>query len=294
MSLDENTLTDSERAFFETGELSPDLASFLQPPAPEPQPEQQVEQQVEQAQEQQADRLSSNTDHHLLQSIASTNNRYAQLEQQLADLTSKLATLTAAPEPDPSIDPIGAITNKLAALHKEITDLKQSSIQTSQQQAYNAFISNVQQLRSEFAKTTSDFPDAYAHLRNVRTQDFIDLGYSKADIPNILLHEETTLAQRAISNGQNPAKVMYELAKRHGYSSAGKVDPTAIPKAEDKIAQLKAGAEASRSLNRSQPDANISIESIKEASASQLDKLVTDDDLWNKLVGGRAYGKSIF
>lgn len=296
MSIDENTLSESERAFFETGELSPDLAAFLNPPQEQSTSEQSVanEQAQEQQQSSQGTHQNQAQDQSLLNSIASTNNRYAALEQQLSELTSKLTSLTAPAEPDPSIDPIGAITNKLTALHKEITDLRQSSIQTTQQQAYNSFISNVQQLRSEFAKTTTDFQDAYSHLRSVRSQDFRDLGYSEVDIPNILLHEETTLAQRAISNGQNPAKVMYDLAKRHGYTGKQQINPTAVSTAENKIEQLKAGAESSRMLNRSQPDQPMRIESLKEASADQLNKLVTDDDLWNKLVGGRAYGKSIF
>jgi len=288
---DDNTLTADELKFFQTGELPPELIpppvaaepAVAEPPTAEPPPAA-------------APTTAPAPDYQ--QALAAANQRYAAVEQQLTTLTQQLNNLNQQPatvEPDPATDPVGAITHKLNALQAELGAIKQQSLQTTQQQTFTAFVDNIKSLRTEFATTTPDFDDAYKHLRTIRTDDLRSLGISEADIPQALLNEEISLAQSALKQGQNPAKLIYDLAKRHGFSAKPAVPVVAPPIAPaSKIAALKAGAEAAKTAPRAAADPNLTLDSLRDAGNDDLDKLVSDDDQWYKLVGGRPLGRSIF
>lgn len=298
--MDDHTLSDDERQFFETGQLP---ASLL-PPPPEPvpatpSPESSISpppqaQPTSPAQPSPQTVTPPNSDY-LQQSLHAATQRYQSLEQQINQLTAQLQHLTTTPDPDPSVDPLGAITAKLNHLHTELATIKQSTLQTIHQQAFNAFLDNVKALRTEFTSKTPDFQDAYAYIRSVRTDDFRSLGIPEPDIPQYLTQEEIQLAQTAIQSGRNPAQLLYDLAKRHGYTpkSAPSISPTPLP-AIDKLAQLKAGTSTTHEPSRATPTETLTLETLKDASSSDLDNLVTNDDAWHKLVGGRPLGKSIF
>jgi len=289
---DDNTLTADELKFFQTGELPPEL---IPPPAVEPAA---VEPPVAEPPPATTPATAPTLDYQ--HALTAANQRYAAVEQQLATLTQQLSNLNqqpAAVEPDPATDPVGAITHKLNALQAELGAIKQQSLQTTQQQTFAAFVDNIKSLRTEFATTTPDFDDAYKHLRTIRTDDLRSLGISETDIPQALLSEEISLAQSALKQGQNPAKLIYDLAKRHGFAAKPTPVSTTPPTPqtpEAKVAALKAGAEAAKTAPRAAADPNLTLDSLRDAGNDDLDKLVSDDDQWYKLVGGRPLGRSIF
>jgi len=287
--MDDNVLNADERAFFETGNLPP----TLQPTIPEQAPTAEPPTQQQSAAPQQQSPTLPQPDY-MQQSLQAANARYATLEQQIQQLTTQLATVNAPVEPDPQLDPIGAITSKLNKLHDELNNIKQTSLQSSQQQAYNAFHENIRNLRDEFAKTTPDFKSAYEHLRSIRAEDFRVLGVPELDINAYLNNEEIQLAQQALQQGRNPAQLIYDLAKRHGYATKTPVSTPAPVAPEDKLAQLKAGAVAAQTVPRAATTDNMTLETLRDASNADLDNVVLNEEQWHKLVGGRPMGKSIF
>jgi hypothetical protein len=219
---------------------------------------------------------------------AALDNSNAQLRQ----LTEQVESLkgqpkpqpTEAPAPDPTTDPLGNMLHQLDKVNRTVADLKASiaerQTQDTQLTAFNNFRTQVVALRDEFTKTTPDFQAAFDYVRNARTEDLRAIGMPENDIARTLFQEELGLAQRAIAASKNPAAEVYEMAKRHGYKA------TATPAPQSKIEQLKAGIAASPpALPKTHVAEDITVESLREASDADLNRLVTDPKAWDKIAG---------
>jgi hypothetical protein len=230
------------------------------------------------------------------------------LRQQLAAAQQQAAQLAAAleaaqqqrkaaepPPPDPDTDPLGSMLHQLDKVNKSVTDIQAeiTNQQNQQQQlsAFNRFQAQVQTLRDQFAITAPDFQDAYNHLRNNRLSDLRQLGFDEASASRQVFQEEVALSQAAINQGRNPAESIYEMAKRHGYakSATAPATPTAnapVPPAQPKLTSIKAGVESSPpNLPRTPGTEEITLESLREASDSDLNRLVSDPAAWSKIAG---------
>lgn len=269
-------LTPDEVAFFQTGELSPALAA----PTPEPAvvtPETVVAPTISQPDA--ADLLR--------QSLAEEQSRRIQAELRLQQIQQQIQQAqTTVAAPDPNTDPLGAMMHQLNTVSTTVTGLQQQlsnqSNQQSQLQNFQQFATGIQQLKAEFMKTTPDFQDAYNHLRANRSEDLRILGAQPAQIDQVLLQEEVSIASAALRDGKNPVETIYNLAKRHGYTTK------AVPlTTQAKLASVAAGEAASKSLARaSAPTPEFTLDGLKEAGDSDLNKLVQDPDAWAKFTGG--------
>lgn len=291
----EDQLSAAEAKFFETGELSPELTA--ENPVTEQPPEQAPQQVADATPAQprsaevpgaavppasvQPEALTA-----LQRQLADAEQSRIALEQRLNMLLARLeAPPPAEPAPDPEADPFGHMQHQVNNMTKMLRDLQanlgKQTEQSQQSAQLNAFVERIRTMRDDFTKTTPDFADAYAHVRAMRAADLRDAGVPESQLPSAMLQDEIALSQAAINGGRNPAAVLYDMAKRHGYT------PKAAPAAPaNRIAQLQAGAAAAKTVPRAGADLGLSPDNLKEASEADLDKLVQSDDMWHKVMGG--------
>lgn len=277
---DQNTLSDDEQKFFETGELPDSLAPTQQEAAAET---------IETA----ATEVTTPTEpvspandalELLRQSLQAEQQRAADAEARLRLMEEQANVKPTVAAPNPETDPLGAMMHQLNNVNSTVADLQAKLLQqqqlADQQQQIQNFQAQIKTLRDDFSKTSPDFPKAYEHFRKVQTEDMKAIGIPDAQIAANLNQADFNIAQNALRNGKNPAEVIYNMAKRHGYT------PTATAPANQKIATLQAGAAAARAPQPSSPPAaDITSEGLKNASDSDLDAMVRDDKAWAKLTG---------
>lgn len=281
-------LSQAEQDFFATGELPPELQQEAQNAAdevivnPPPTPENVV---VKEPQNEVAEMLR--------QSLAAEQQRYAEAKVRLdaleKQLQEKLAPKIEAP--DPNSDPLGAMMHQLNQVNKNVEELQQKLTQEQQnnllKQQFEQFTTSVQQIKQEYEKTVPDFNDAYKHIRSIRAEDLRAIGVQEGDISKILLQDELNISQNAIQHGKNPAEEIYNMAKRYGYT------PKAVVLTpEQKIASIIKGQTTTKQLTKTVPESELTLDGLKDAGDADINKMVQDDHLWAKLVGGTT--KDIF
>lgn len=290
-------LTPAEAQFFATGELPPELATQVAEPAdafaPAPAPAAAPAPSPAPAPAPSPAAAAPDPAAELKLQLESERARLRQMEVNFSRLAERAGHVpeAAAPAPvapDPLNDPLGALMHQLKLVTDNVTAMQQKfdtqATQTAQQQQFVDFQQNIVGLRNEFTKTTPDFPQAYAHLRAQRSEDLRDLGIPESRLAEALLHDEIAATQTAISQGKNPAQVIYNMAKRSGY--VAKAAPQGAPQtAEEKIAAIKAGTAADPVIQRADSTQQLTFEGLKDASDSDLNKMVQDNKQWANLVG---------
>lgn len=221
----------------------------------------------------------------------------AALEARLAEFEGKLPKPAPKQEeelPDKITDPLGNIIAQLERSNSRIILLEQKLTERDSQSElrsqFDQFRANVQTLKTEFLKTTPDFDAAYQHLRAIREEDYKDSGMNAEAVRRALLEDEFRISQTAISKGQNPAEAMYKMAKRYGYAPKADVQQDKQKQAEAKVDRLANGQFASKPAGVSNAKSDLTVEGLKDASNSDLNKIVTDDKMWKQLVGGASVG----
>lgn len=227
----------------------------------------------------------------LRSTIVNTQAQIQQLAQKIAEMQGAATKSPEVVAPDPNDDPLGSVFHRLDNLNQVVLDMKKQLVDQQAQQeqaaAFNRFHAQVTNLRNEFASTHTDFDAAYKYIRDARSADLRAFGISEADIQKQLFQEEFALSQRCVEALKNPAAEIYEMAKRHGYKAVAPTAtpvPTAAPTVKMDI--LKKGVEgAPPTLPRTPGVEDISVESLRDASDADLNKLVTDPAAWAKIAG---------
>src|SRR6266404_4968047 len=273
-------MTEFEQQFFATGVLPPELIETAPAVVPTPVPTTQTE-----APQQQV-APSEDMLEMLRRSLSEAQTRQAQAEAELNSLKTQQTQQTQQiAAPDPNTDPLGAMMHQLQQVTGNVTELKQQLTQQQQQdllkQQFENFTNSLSQIKTEFEKTTPDFNNAYEHIRNIRMEDLRAVGVPETQIQRALLQDELNMAQVAIQKGRNPAEEIYKMSKRNGYSP--KAQPVNSTQKLDNIAK---GVAAAKQPARAAADTELTLESLKDAGDSDLSKMVQDDKMWAKLVGG--------
>lgn len=229
----------------------------------------------------------------LRRSLAEAQQRVGALEQSIQQLQKPAEKTVEEFVPDPN-DPLGTIFHGLDTMNKRVADLQAQLVEQQNQQAnattFNNFQTQVRSLKDEFVKTTPDFPDAYSHIRAAREADLKAYGLPDQQVRETIFREEAALAEAAIRQGRNPAEALYEMSKRHGYVPKTVVDPKAVvvtPKV--KLENVAAAQAAAKNLPKTQVAEEVTLEGLKQASDSDLNKMVMDDKSWGKIVGRDQY-----
>ena len=152
-----------------------------------------------------------------------------------------------------------------------------------QQQEFNDFMGNYRSHATQFAQEHPDFQEAYQHLVKDVQEEYIAQGMTAKEAENAALNMELSLAKRQLDNNQNPAKVLYDLAKRRGYGKQNTQQTQAQPsnkKTPADLDRMERGIKASRSINGKGIDQNnrMTLEEISELDDDAF------DDAWDKVL----------
>lgn len=307
------SLTPAEQLFFETGNadhLTADLPAVPVPPTPSPNaldvqalaadvpavaPAPTAPTPPAPAVQAPATPVASEAETILRQTLRDTQQELAELRVQKPAPVSAPAP---EPAPDPSVDPLGALMYELKIVREELASLKAANTQLTEQQQqaarFQTFQQQVLSLRDEFAKTQSDFNDAYTYLRNARASDLSEFGYTSQQVNEALLREEIALSEKAIREAKNPASVIYDMAKRHGYTAktTPPPQPTAPTSAPGPDAAAIARAQAAGRDLRTAPtsqEVDLTDAGLRAASEADLNRMVLNDAEWKKLTQADQY-----
>ena len=209
-------------------------------------------------------------------------NRKA-LEKQLQDLQGKVTELTRTPAPDPETDPLGYINHQMKQLQDQIAGLVNKQTETAQlteqQQQQQAFINTVNTQIKTFEAANPDYQDAYRHMIQMRTQDYLDSGMTPTEAKAAVSQDELAIAARALQQNKNPAEIVYGMAKRYGYQKAAEKVETP----ENKLEKIRQGHEASKTIERGDQPVEMTVDNLENMSEADLNKMVEND--WEKVFG---------
>jgi hypothetical protein len=285
MSLTE--LTASENKFFESGgqEAPPEAVEVAAPepvtnptPSAPTAPVQQDDKQVPLAALHEARQIQKELREQAKK--AQDEARFAREKAEKMELTfqSFLAERTKEAAPKYEEDPLGALKYENDQLKKQVeevnTGVKKTQDEWQRTQQYQSFAQHVQSQEAEFKKQAQDYDHAIAYLKDVRLQDYADLGYSQEDATSALQNEILGLAQAAVQKGKNAADVAYKMAQRYGYKAKT---------SDTKLETLAKGQEASKALAGGKADVALSLDALSQLDDEQLDALIKDDKAWKKL-----------
>lgn len=200
-------------------------------PAEQPKPEPEVKEEAEQP------RMVP------LQALQAERHQRREIERQAAEMRQWYERQNAPPEADPTVQPIEALQQTREQL-RAMQDQQNQFF--ADQQARNdemQMIGGYANAAKQFTEKTTDFPDAYKHVIETRKQELIEQGFEDQAIVQMLRNEELGLVSNAWQNGQNPAQVIYKMAKVRGYTAKKAPDPVV------KIEQQQAKAAAATSIS---------------------------------------------
>jgi len=201
------------------------------------------------------------------------------LEQQMAGIQHELAAMRQQPRqaPDPQQQPVEAILHEQRQTQEQLRALQEQKLQEAagfaQMQQVEAFVSHVHSMNEEFTKEQPDANDAINFLKSARVDEYKAMGMSHAEATQRMLHDELQLVQWAVGNGENPAKVAFDMAKARGYVSGQK-----------KLEMQRQGQQASLPTNASgRSGGKLSLESLAKMSGKDFAE-ATKGDAWEKLM----------
>lgn len=244
-----------------------------------------------------------------------TRSELQTLREQQAILNDRWNTLLAAtkqpeqqpeapPNPEEDIfayakwqgDQIKALTEKVEGRDKAETEARTAAEQ--ERELWGHWSQSAQ----AYAATAPDFGDAVKFLSDARTKQLnalavVDPNFSNAEgVTNQINAELKAIVASARARGENPAKVVHDIAKAYGFAGAApSLTPTPAPAAAElagKIAQIDAAQTASRTLaaapGRDAGDP-MSPEAIAAMSTSEFDAWMKSPEnakLFQKMMGG--------
>ncbi len=287
-------LTQAEQDFFRTGELPPELETQHAAAQPDATPPIDPATIVPSAPVAAPAPAALDPVAEMRAMLAAEQARRSDVEDKFTKLSEQLQSVlkqqTVVQAPDEVTDPLGAMMHQLKAVTDNVSTLKQQleqeQLKSDAQKQYEQFSHSINNIKTEYMKGVPDFQSAYAHLRAVRTEDLRNYGVPESQIQQILLQDEVAVAQAALSKGQNPADIIYKTAQRHGYSA--KAAPVPVTPA-DKIATLIEGQASAKAPTSSSSSEPMTLETLRNASDSDLSKLAQDDKAWARIVGGGSH-----
>lgn len=183
-------------------------------------------------------------------------------------------------------DPIEALRYQQEQIAKKLQQHDQNNQQRSQQeqtwQAYSQFMTAYHNSAKEFAKTQTDFTQAYTYLHTQRKEELLDAGYNTQQADILLQEDEAAIVANAFSQNKNPAEIIYNLAKRRGFTAAQQQTSQAKNNVQ-KIQAMEKGMQASKSLSNAggKAENTLSLESLASMDAEELDSFLEKN--WSKL-----------
>lgn len=153
-------------------------------------------------------------------------------------------------DPNSDSDPLQAIQHNENLTRQQLQELQQERQNEAARQHYAQQEAQlVGWAQSEAARFKSEHPEfdgAYKHMVSRRAGELQAMGWAPQQVAKILRRDEMWVYQSAAQSGQNPAELIYRMAKNTGWNPEA---PKAAPVAgEQKIEQLNKGMQASKTL----------------------------------------------
>lgn len=190
-------------------------------------------------------------------------SQFEQQRQEMARLQAVINQITN-PAPDPEVNVVEALKYTQAQLAQR----QQADLQRFQQQQQinqqNAFVNNlkttVEDFEAEFAESQPDYHEASDWLVDMEQKRMEALGLPPAQAEQMAIRTAIQMANMAVQNGRNPAEVAWNLAQQQGWKKAGAAPaagaqpaagaaPNVQQQAAEKLAQLRAGQDAAKTMN---------------------------------------------
>jgi hypothetical protein len=161
--------------------------------------------------------------------LATERQRSAQLQERFNKfLMDQQAQQQVQQQPPPEAsptfedDPVGAFNHLQQELVKSQRQMQEylsgTQQQTQQMAQHRALVDEVNVLEQQFKATVPDYDAAHTHFTARKTAEYQALGMDAAAAQQQLARDYTGIAQLARQQGKNPAEMLYNLAKVHGYT----------------------------------------------------------------------------
>lgn len=169
--------------------------------------------------------------------LAALNEARAQLRQTQAEVNAQRQTIQelasmkaeldqwraqrdqqtkAQQEQEFNNDPLGVLQKQMRDLAEAVQKPQQQMQQEAQQaQVFTSIATQV----NEFKKTIPDYDEALQFVLEARKQEWLAMGTPEYEAQQRIAQEAQDIAVNALRAGQNPGKVVYELANLRGFKS---------------------------------------------------------------------------
>lgn len=179
----------------------------------------------------------------------------AQNQREMAEMQALFNQITN-PAPDPETNIVEAYKHLQAQLQRQqaAQAARQQAAQQTQQQLQftQRFKSTVEDFEAEFTQTQPDYPEASDWLVAQEQKRLEMLGMAPDQAERESINVAVQLARIALQNGKNPAEVAWALAQQQGFKPKREAEAAAAaaaqPNGQQKIAQLKQGAAAAKTM----------------------------------------------
>jgi hypothetical protein len=141
-----------------------------------------------------------------------------------------------------------------------------------------------------------DFLAAYQHARQERVAELVALGYAPDEALGITFDNELEIIRNAYANRRNPAEIIYDYARRHGFGGnrlagspleAGAFVPNrnGVMSEAEKVALAARGQAASKSLSTAGGGSTgtLTLEALAGMSDEEFAE-ATRGDRWQRLL----------
>lgn len=176
-------------------------------------------------------------------------------------------------------DPAEYLKAKTAELSDTVNNLVHSTHQQTQAQTQEAALRTAIQGHAQaFAAETPDYLDALSYMHQDRMKEYEALGVPAQHREAYFEQESMNLGRHALLNRQNPAQIVYNLAKAKGFSATApqrQAPPPlkAVPQhADAQVNRMQRGVVASGTLNSGQAPQESLLSRIEEMSDNEFDK----------------------
>jgi myosin heavy subunit len=145
----------------------------------------------------------------------------AQLVRQQQEILARMQQQTAVQQLPPADDPLAVMQHGIGQTQAELRALRErqewQDRQTYEQNQWAQFTNAVHTAQSQFASEQPDAIDGINFLKQGRFKEYVAMGMTQDAARRQLHQDEVNLSAEAFKNGDNPAKVAYDMAVARGY-----------------------------------------------------------------------------
>jgi hypothetical protein len=124
-------------------------------------------------------------------------------------------------EIDPSVDPLGALTQAYAKIKALESKVNETASQQQERENSRAMLSAYQNDAARFVREKPEFQHAYSYLFEGRHRELEAMGMTdQAERNRFIANEERQIVSSAIQGRRSPAQMLYNLAVARGFSHA--------------------------------------------------------------------------